>query len=88
MINLGHHGLNRLPEETKGRIADLVAHFYRINPASEVTSIILLTHHTEDFDSVLEKLEAWRSLRQESAIELIDQLNTSLKEELLASRAP
>lgn len=88
MINLGHQGLNRLPEATKNRIADVVAHFYQLHPANDVTSIILLTHDTERFESVLEQLESWQALRQESALELIDRLNTSLKEELLASRTP
>lgn len=87
MINLGHEGLNRLPEATKERISAIIANFYSLNLHHEVTSIILLSYCVPRFFFILEELESWQSEPPGRAVELVNQLNLSLVRDLRAQSA-
>jgi len=82
MINLGHPGLNQLPEATKNRISEIIAYYFHSPARLKVASNILMSFYVEELDSTLVQLEEWQYICQISptkAQSLINDQNSKLQ---------
>jgi len=73
MINLGHQGLDSLPEETKDRICEIFAAYYRLDPNNLVVDIIIWGYYMKTLNQALDDLSKWQSFLITSTLDEITQ---------------